>query len=66
MGDSEFAYINFRVARTVKKEIDAIAKEYNITTSELMRVLIADVLEDKEDAVDEPLTRQYQRRKVGV
>ena len=66
MGDSEFTYINFRVTHAVKKEIEAIAKEYNITTSELMRVLIADVLEDKEDDVGEPLTRKYQRRKVNT
>ena len=66
MGDSEFTYINFRVTHAVKKEIEAIAKEYNITTSELMRILITDVLDDSEDDASEPVTRKYQRRKVNT
>lgn len=66
MDDTEFTYINFRVTRAMKKGIDEVAKEYNVTISEMMRILVVGVLPDKEDSIDasEPTTRQYQRRKV--
>ena len=65
MGDSEFTYINFRVTRAMKKGIDEVAREYNVTISEMMRILVVDVLPDQEDGIDvpEPTPREYQRRK---
>ena len=65
MGDSEFTYINFRVTRAMKKGIDEVAREYNVTISEMMRILVVDVLPDQENSIDipEPTPREYQRRK---
>lgn len=66
MDDSEFVYINFRVTKSMREGIDEVAKEYNTTISEMMRILITDVLDDSKDDASEPVTRKYQRRKVDT
>lgn len=53
--------IHFMVTQEMKEGIDEIAKEYNTTISAIMRVLIADVLDEEIEEGTE--FRPYKRRK---
>ena len=53
--------IHFRVTQETKEGIDKIAKEYNLSISAMMRVLVADVLDEEIDEGAE--FRSYARRK---
>ena len=53
--------IHFHVTQEMKEGVDKLAKEYNLSLSEMMRVLVADVLDEKIDEGAE--FRSYTRRK---
>ena len=54
--------IHFHVTRETKSGIDALAKEYNMSISAMMRTLVADVLDD--EIVDDTEFRPYARRRA--
>ena len=62
MGEYEFERISFQLPRSMKSGIEKIANEYNVTISEMMRILIVEVLPDQDCDSDEPMTRAYPRR----
>ena len=51
--------ISVKVTSAMRNGLDKLAKEYNVTRSEMMRILIVEVIDD--DLDDD--TRQYSRRK---
>ena len=51
--------ISVKVPRVMRDGLDRLAEEYNVTRSEMMRILIAEVVDDDSD----DNTRQYSRRK---
>jgi replication initiation and membrane attachment protein DnaB len=63
MSDYESVHISFQVTPKMKKGLNDLAKEYNITMSEMMRILIVDVLPDQDDNSSDPVPRKYPRRK---
>ena len=63
MGSHERVSIHFQVTPEMKKGLGDLAKEYNVTVSEMMRILIVDVLPDQDDDSSDPVPREYPRRK---
>jgi len=55
---NKFVNISTRVPIAMKEGLDKLAKEYNVTRSEMLRILIAEVVEDDTEAE----TRTYRRR----
>lgn len=53
--------ISTKVTEAMREGLDKLAKEYNVTRSEMMRILIAEVVDD--DPEEGVGTRQYPRRK---
>ena len=53
-----FVTINTRVTTAMRDSFDRLAKEYNVTRSEMMRILIVEVIDDDLD----DNARQYSRR----
>lgn len=55
----EFVTISTRVTKIMRNGLDKLAKEHDITRSEMLRTLIAEVVDDSEGVE----TRSYKRRK---
>ena len=53
-----FVNISTTVTTAMRDGLDNLAKEYNVTRAEMMRILIAEVVDDDSD----DNTRQYARR----
>lgn len=56
---NDFVTINTRVTIAMRDSLDRLAKEYNVTRSEMVRTLIVEVIDDDSD----DNARQYSRRK---
>ncbi len=55
-----FVDVSTRVTVAMRDGLDNLAKEYNVTRSEMLRILIAEVVDD--DAGDDG-TRSYSRKR---
>ncbi len=49
--------ISTKITETMREGLDKVAKEYNVTRAEMLRTLIAEVVDD------DSCTRSYPRRK---
>ena len=49
--------VSTRITETMREDLDKVAKEYNVTRAEMLRTLIAEVVDD------DSCTRSYPRRK---
>ena len=49
--------ISTRITETMRESLDKVAEEYNVTRSEMLRILVTEVVDDDSS------TRSYSRRK---
>lgn len=56
----DFVNISTKVTKIMRDNLDKVAKEYNVTRSEMLRILIADVVDDDKEYAS---TRSYPRRR---
>ena len=56
-----FVNISTKVTKTMRDGLDKVAKEYNVSRSEMLRILITEVVDDDAEYAS---TRSYPRRRT--